>query len=47
MNLVNKVKDAFPGLESIEALNEHKCTVLDFMSKTSAICAKVDDQIVG
>lgn len=47
MDLVNKVKDNFPGLESTEALNVHKCTVLDFMSKASAICAKVDDQIVG
>lgn len=47
MNLVNKVKDSFPGLETKEALDEHKCTVLDFMRKASAICAKINDQIVG
>ena len=40
MSLVEKVKDAFPGLETKEALNEHKNTVLDFMNKASAICAK-------
>ena len=27
MNLVEKVKDSFPGLETREALNEHKNTV--------------------
>lgn len=47
MSLVNKVKDSFPGLETKEALEEHKCTVLDFIKKESAICAKVNGQIVG
>lgn len=47
MNLVEKVKDAFPGLETKEALNEHKNTVLDFMDRASAICAKEQGEIVG
>ena len=47
MSLVEKVKDAFPGLETKEALNEHKNTVLDFMSRDSAICAKEQGEIVG
>ena len=37
MNLVKKVKDSFPGLETEEALQEHKKTVLDFMERSSAI----------
>ena len=37
MNLVNKVKSSFPGLETKEALDEHRQTVLNFMSTASAI----------
>lgn len=47
MNLVDKVKGSFPGLETKENLDEHRDTVLDFMSKQSAICAKIKDKIVG
>ena len=47
MNLVNKVKENFPGLETEGALDEHRNTVLDFISKESAICAKSKDKIVG
>ena len=47
MNLVYKVKENFPGLETEDALNEHRRTVLDFIHKESAICAKCDDKIVG
>ncbi len=47
MHLVNKVKDSFPGLETQQALDEHRNTVLEFMDKNSAICAKVDNKIVG
>ena len=36
MKLVEKVKDAFPGLETKEALNEHRSTVLDFMGRDAA-----------
>ena len=34
MNLVEKVKDAFPGLETKDALNEHKNSVLNFMQSS-------------
>lgn len=47
MYLVNKVKENFPGLETEEALYEHRNTVLDFMRKKSAICAKNEDKLVG
>ncbi len=47
MNLVNKVKESFPGLETEEALNEHRNTVLGFMENGAAICAKADTGIVG
>lgn len=47
MKLVNSVKENFPGLETNESLEEHKNTVLGFMSKESAICAKADSKIVG
>ncbi len=47
MNLVNKFKGSFPGLETQEALDEHRNTVLNFMKKGSAICAKTDNKIVG
>ena len=47
MSLVEKVKNAFPGLETEEALKEHRNTVLDFISKDSAICAKEQEEIVG
>lgn len=47
MELVNKVKENFPGLETKEALDEHRDTVLDFIRKDSAICAKSNDKVVG
>ncbi|MCD7872464.1 MAG: GNAT family N-acetyltransferase [Clostridiales bacterium] len=47
MNLVNKVKENFPGLEAPEALNRHKNTVFEFMNKKSAICAKINNKIIG
>ena len=47
MELVTKVKDDFPGLETREALKEHRRTVLEFINKESAICAKCQNQIVG
>ena len=47
MQLVNNVKERFPGLETKRALDEHRDTVLEFMEKRSAICAKSNDQIVG
>ena len=47
MNLVNQVKDSFPGLETRETLEEHRRTVLDFMSRDAAICAKINGRVVG
>lgn len=47
MNLVKKVKDDFPGLETAEDLSEHRNTVLDFMDKDSAICARSQNKITG
>lgn len=47
MRLVYSVKDNFPGLETNESLIEHRNTVLAFIRKESAICAKISGKIVG
>ncbi len=47
MKLVYKVKESFPGLETEEAIAEHKSTVLGFMDKKSAICAESEGKIAG
>ena len=47
MNLVNNVSWNFPGLETQEKIQEHKETVLRFMSKKQALCIKNKDEIVG
>ncbi|BCN30894.1 GNAT family N-acetyltransferase [Anaeromicropila herbilytica] len=47
MQLVKKVSWNFPGLETDDAIEEHKNTVLKFMNRTSAICAIENNQIVG
>ena len=47
MDLVENVKDSFPGLETREALEGHRRTVLEFMGRDAAVCAKIDDRIVG
>ncbi len=47
MNLVDMVKGSFPGLETQKALEEHRNTVLEFMDKGCAICAKADNKIIG
>lgn len=47
MELVERVKDSFPGLETQEALEAHKITVLHFMENASAICAVKANHIVG
>ncbi len=47
MALVDKVKGNFPGLETQEALDKHRNTVLEFMDNGCAICAKVDNKIIG
>ena len=47
MHLVEKVKKSFPGLETAQALDEHRKTVLAFMDKAFAICAKEQEKVVG
>ena len=47
MALVEQVRNAFPGLETAEAMAEHRATVLHFMQSSSAICAVDAGNIVG
>lgn len=47
MKLVHSVRHIFPGLETEEQIAEHKETVLNFMSQKQALCAKLNDEIVG
>ena len=47
MMLVNKVKNSFPGLETTEALNEHRTAALDFIRNNSAICTVTENRLVG
>ncbi len=47
MSLVDQVKDSFPGLETEEAIEEHRRTVLEFINNRSAICAVNEDKITG
>lgn len=47
MALVEQVRDAFPGLETAEALSEHRATVLQFIQSSSAICAVDAGHVVG
>ena len=47
MQLVRKISWSFPGLETEESLNEHKQTVLKFMSKKQALCVINQETVVG
>ena len=47
MALVEQVRNALPGLETAEAMAEHRATVLQFMQSSSAICAVDAGNIVG
>ncbi|MBP5725853.1 MAG: GNAT family N-acetyltransferase [Clostridia bacterium] len=47
MELVTRVRNNFPGLETETALEEHRQTVLKFMGKEQSLCVKVNDQIAG
>lgn len=47
MNLVRMVAPDFPGLETEAALKEHRQTVLEFMERQEAACARQNDKIVG
>lgn len=47
MELVREVSSVFPGLETEEALEEHKNTILRFMDEKRALCVKIHGEIVG
>lgn len=47
MELVRGVSPVFPGLETEEALEDHKNTVLRFMGEKRALCVKIRGGIAG
>lgn len=47
MMLVEQVRDAFPGLETADAMAEHRATVLNFIQNSAAVCAKEKGHILG
>lgn len=47
MSLVGEISKSFPGLETQEALAEHRKTVMEFMSRKEALCIKQEGKIIG
>ena len=47
MVLVESVKEAFPGLETPQALADHRNTVSEFISRGEAICAVEKGRVAG
>lgn len=47
MALVERVRWNFPGLETPEAMDDHKNTVLRFMARGEAVCMKDGEEIAG
>ena len=47
MVLVEQVREAFSGLETSEAMAEHRATVLNFIENFSAVCAADGERILG
>lgn len=47
MALVTRVRANFPGLETAEAIEDHKNTVLKFMRRGEALCMKDGEIIAG
>lgn len=47
MNLVCRLRDNFPGLETESALADHRSTVLRFMADRRALCIKSGSDIAG
>ncbi len=47
MKLVEEISWNFPGLETKEKIEEHRETVLRFMSKGQALCVKDDVRVIG
>ena len=47
MALVERVRDGFPGLETREALDRHRDTVMEFIRRDEAVCAVEGGRLVG
>ena len=47
MQLVQHVRWNFPGLETAAALDDHRKTVLRFMSENRALCVMDAEKVVG
>ena len=47
IRLVGKVSWNFPGLETADNILEHRQTVLKFIEKRQAVCAKDNGEIIG
>ena len=47
MELVNNVSWNFPGLETVERIEEHRKTVLEFINQGRALCVKREEKVVG
>lgn len=47
MELVETVRESFPGLETREDMEAHRNTVLEFLRRRSAVCALQDRKVVG
>ena len=47
MKLVEEISWNFPGLETKEKIDEHRETVLRFISKEQALCVKDDVEVIG
>ena len=47
MQLVQRVRWNFPGLETAAALDDHRETVLRFMVENRALCVKDAEKVVG
>ena len=47
MQLVQRVRWNFPGLETAAALDDHRHTVLRFMGENRALCVKDAGKVVG
>lgn len=47
MALVEAVREGFPGLETPEAMREHRLAVLEFIARGEALCAREQGRVVG
>ena len=47
MTLVEAVRKGFPGLDTPEAMREHRLAVLEFIARGEALCAREQGRVVG